>query len=221
MPGVITRLTYQQKNHQRVNVYLDGAFAFALPDAVAARIKIGQHLNDDDIARLRDADTEAKAFARALRLLAARPRSQVEISSHLQRAGFSDDVIGQVSDRLQRAGYLDDDAFVQWWIENRAAFSPRGAQALRQELAQKGVSRDLIDAALLPLDAGAQALAAGRPRAERWSQLPQPDFYQKMLGHLQRRGFDYPTARAAADQLWREHGAGETETNADPLANDP
>lgn len=215
MSGVITRLAYQQKNRQRVNVYLDGVFALALPDTAAARLKVGQHLGDDDIARLQATDTEVKAFERALRLLAARPRSQAEINDHLQRAGFSDDVVDQAIDRLQRAGYVDDAAFVQWWVENRAAFSPRGAQALRQELAHKGVSRDLIDAALTPLDANEQALAAGRPRAERWSQRPRPEFYQKMLGHLQRRGFDYATARAAADQLWREYGIGETDPIVD------
>ena len=83
---------------------------------------------------------------------------------------------------------------------------------MRQELLQKGVQRHLIDDALAPLDASEQALAAARPRVERWHSLPQPEFYKKMLSFLQRRGFDYATARAVTDQLWREHsgGAGET-----------
>lgn len=206
MSGIVTRLVLQQKNHQRVNVYLDGVYAFALPDTEAARLKVGQHLDDDDISRLRHVDDEARAFDRAARLLASRPRSQAEIETHLRQAEFSPETIAAAIVRLQEQGYVDDAAFVQWWIDNRSRFNPRGQAALRHELLQKGIQRRLIDEALAPLDAAEQALAAARPRAERWRLLPQPEFYKKMVGFLQRRGFDYATAGAVAGRLWQEQG---------------
>lgn len=206
MAGTVTRLVYQKKNRQRVNVYLDDAYAFPLPDTEAAELRIGQHLSDADIARLKKVDDESKAFDRAVRMLGSRPRAQAEIETRLHQADYTPETVQKVVERLQRLSYLDDAAFVHWWIDNRSQFSPRGARALRQELRQKGVDGRLVERALAAIDEQGLALAAAGQRAERWRHLPQPEFRQKMLGFLQRRGFDYSTARAAADAARRDAG---------------
>ena len=51
MAGKITSLEYQKKNPKRVSVFLDGRFAFGLPDIVAARLTRGQSLSDAQIER--------------------------------------------------------------------------------------------------------------------------------------------------------------------------
>lgn len=209
MAGTITRIAYQKKNRQRANIYLDGAYAFALPDIEAARLKIGQYLGDDEIADLRIVDDKAKAYDRALRLLGHRPRSHYEIERRLQQAGYPQPIVAATLKRLQDQGYVDDEAFVRWWLENRARFRPRGRRALRQELRQKGVDNRLIDAALSTIDEDEQALQAGRKRLRRWQHLGEEAFYQKMLGYLQRQGFGYQVARAATQQLWHEVVQGE------------
>ena len=45
----ITRLEYQQKKKDRVNVYLDGEFAFGLNELDAALLRKGQVLTDRQI----------------------------------------------------------------------------------------------------------------------------------------------------------------------------
>lgn len=209
MTGVITRIVYQQRNRQRVNVFVDGAFALALPDAEAARLQVGQTLTPADIARLRQIDDAAKDYDKALRLLGSRPRSQQEIAQRLNRAGYPPEIVSAALARLQQQGYLDDAAFIAWWIENRARFSPRGRRALQQELRQKGLDPQMIDQALAMIPDEDQALAAARQRAARWRGLSQEAFDHKLLSFLQRRGFDFETARAAAAQLWQELGAGQ------------
>ena len=202
MAGAITRLVYQKRNKQRVNVYLDDAYAFALPDTVAGQLKIGQHLTDVEIADLRTVDSEAKAFDRALRFLGNRPRSRSEVEARLEQAGYTPEIRAKVLERLQRLGYIDDQAFIAWWIDNRSQFNPRSARALRQELWQKGVASELVKDALAGLDDNDLALAAGLNRASRWRHLPREAFDKKMLGFLQRRGFNYSTARNVTNQIW-------------------
>ncbi len=51
----ITAIEPQQKNPQRVNIYLDGEFAFGLAAVVAAWLKVGQELGEEKIASLKDA----------------------------------------------------------------------------------------------------------------------------------------------------------------------
>ena len=204
MDSSVTRLAFHPRRRNVVEIHLDDASIFAIPDTEASRFCLGQPLAEDEVARLRALEQEALAFERALRFLESRPRSRREVESHLGRAGYTAEIVAAVIERLQRLGYADDESFVQWWLENRTHFSPRGPQALRFELRQKGVSGALVDEAIASLDDAALALASGRAKAPRWQHLPQAEFQKKMLNFLQRRGFAYEVAREATLQLWRE-----------------
>ena len=62
----ITALEAQKKNPNRVNVHLDGEFAFGLARITAAWLKIGDVLTDERIAQLQNEDArEAAATSRA------------------------------------------------------------------------------------------------------------------------------------------------------------
>jgi regulatory protein len=204
MSGIITRLTYQKRHKNRVNIFLDDVYAFSLPDVLASALHLGQWLDDDDIAQLRARDDRQRAMDKALRLLARRPRSGHEIAQALQTSGFSSDIREQVLVRLQEMAYLDDQAFARWWVDNRLQFSPRSVRALQQELYQKGLPTTLIAQVLESLDDEALAIAAGQQRAQRWQHLARADFDKKMLSYLQRRGFSYATARHATDYHWEQ-----------------
>ena len=204
MPRTVTRLVLQQRNKRRINVFLDDEYAFSLADTLASGLAIGQELDEETIARLQEQDAYQRGMDKAFRLLARRPRSEQEIDEALRQAGHSDAVRARVLARLREMAYLDDRAFARWWVENRVQFSPRSIRALRQELYQKGVPRALIDEALAPLDDEQLALAAGQQRAYRWQHLPRADFEKKMIGYLQRRGFDYTTARHVSTKIRTE-----------------
>src|SRR5512135_31225 len=101
MSGIITALVAQKKNQDRVNVYLDGQFAFGLAAIEAIRLKRGQVLSDADIARLTQADDIEKAHEKALRFLGNRPRSEWEVRQNLVKAGIEAGAIDRVIERLK------------------------------------------------------------------------------------------------------------------------
>lgn len=205
MAGTVTALIVQKKNQDRVNVYLDGEFAFGLAAIEAVRLKRGQMLSDADIARLQSADDVEKAREKALRFLSNRPRSEWEVRQNLLKAGYGAESIDRVLERLRGVGLVDDAAFARYWIDNRAQFRPRGTLALRQELRRKGVERTVIDAALADaahVDESA-AQQAALAKADRYRRLPWPQFAQKLSTYLLRQGFDYETARAATQAAWQ------------------
>ncbi len=194
MAGTITALRFQKRNPERVNLYLDGEFAFGLPAIEAIRLRAGQHLSDSEIERLRAIDLEQKTYDRALRFLSYRPRSGAEVRTRLQRSGVDDAVIDAVVLRLQQSGYLDDAQFARLWVEDRERFRPKGPMALRRELQQRGVARPEIDAAIGSIDPFESACDAARAQARRWHGLLEDDprrFRQRLTGFLARRGFDY------------------------------
>lgn len=210
LAGRITALRAQKKHKERVNVYLDGAFAFGLPDIIAATLRVGQLLTDDEIASLRQRDGQERVYNQALRFLSYRPRSIEEVSRHLARKQVPEDLVADTIARLVRAGLLDDDAFARYWVENRSDFRPRGVAALRYELRRKGVSTQAIEAAVDEFDEHRLAYQAARARAERYYQADRDTFYRRLSGFLSRRGFSYATTRETVERLWRERGAAST-----------
>ncbi len=193
MAGTITELKFQQRNKERVNIYLDGEYAFGLDAVEAARLHKGQVLSEAEIAELKAQDERNRAFDRAVQFLSYRPRSRVEVERYLRGKSIDEVVRDDVIARLERAKYLDDEAFARFWLENRERFKPRGERALRYELRQKGVSDEIIAQVLSDLDDEASAWRAVEGRLSRWANLPGDEFRQKIVGYLSRRGFDYNT----------------------------
>ncbi len=204
MAGTITRLEVQKRNKERVNVYLDDQFAFGLALLLAAPLRKGQRLTDDDIAELRRQDGVEKAYERTLNYLSFRPRSEREIRQYLRRKEVAQDVIEHIVERLGRVGLINDEAFAEAWVRSRQATQPRGARALRQELRQKGIETAVVESAVADVDEPEQALEVGRVRAARLAGLSAEEFRKKLGDFLLRRGFEYSVVRDVVRRLWQE-----------------
>jgi regulatory protein len=209
MAGKITALRFQKRNKNRVNVYIDGQFAFGLAAIEAAHLQVGQTLSADDIARLQRQDEVEKAYERALNFLSYRPRSEAEVRRNLRKKKVNDEVIDKAVDRLTRAGLLNDREFARYWVENRLQFNPRGARALRHELRRKGVSTSIIDDALADLDETDAARKVAEAGARRLANLEAREFRRKLGAYMARRGFSYavikPLVEETLETMRREH----------------
>jgi regulatory protein len=197
----ITALEIQKRNKERVNVYLDGEYAFSLALIEAAKLRKGQSLTDAEIDALCGEDDVTRAVDYAANFLSYRPRSVAEVRRNLEKKDLPEAIIEQAIDRLQQLGYVDDVAFARYWLENRDTFKPRGPAALRYELRQKGVAEDIIGAALESLDPFDAARRAGEAKARRLRGLTREAFRNKLGSFLQRRGFRYETTRDVIHQI--------------------
>jgi len=194
---------------ERVNIFLDEEFAFALDAEVARRfeLRLGKALSDEQVAQLEAEDGTAKALALAINFLGYRARSSHEIRERLQRdEEWGEETIARVLEKLAALNLVSDRAFAQSWIEGRSRSKPRGSRALRAELRQKGVGREDIEAALqeaVPDDQAEieNALAALQSKARQWASLEGREREQKMLGFLQRRGFSFGVGKSAINKL--------------------
>ena len=79
-------------------------------------------------------------LAKAINLLSYRPRSAAEMRWRGLEA---------VVPKLIELNLLDDKKFAKWWVDQRLAFRPRGNIALKSELIQKGIDREIIESVLL------------------------------------------------------------------------
>jgi regulatory protein len=189
--GTITALESQKRNKERVNVYLDGDYAFSLEAIAAAGLRLGQALSEAEARALQETDSVAQAVNSAARFLAHRPRSTAEVRRNLTEKDFPEAVIEAALARLTDLGYLDDRAFAAYWIDNRVQFKPLGPRALRHELRRHGVPEAIIEDALQTVDAAASAYSAAASQRRRLRGSNRAAFRARVGAFLQRRGFTY------------------------------
>lgn len=200
----ITALQPQRRKEDRLNLYLDGEFAFSLHASVAAGLQVGQALSPEAAERLQHQDAVHKACERALRLLSYRPRSRAELAQRLRSKGIAESIYQEALDKLEDAGWIDDAVFARFWVEEREYFRPRSQRALRTELRRKGVSDSLIEESLQEINEQESAYQAAFGRAQRWARLDYQTFRRRLGGFLQRRGFDYGIVKETVERLWKE-----------------
>jgi regulatory protein len=205
MDHEITALKAQKKNPNRISVYLDGEYAFGLARIVAAWLRIGQQLSEEEVDRLKQQDSLEVAYQKALRFLGYRPRSEVEIQRKLSEQGYMEDVVTTVIQRLKENGFLGDEQFAHDWVENRTTFRPRSKRMLALELRQKGVGEEAIQRAMA--ETGDEDNLAYQSAIKYVHRLAGADWetFRKRLGaFLLRRGFSYGTIAPILRQVWDE-----------------
>jgi len=200
----ITAIVSQKDDPNRVNIHLDGQYAFGLAKIIAAWLKVGQELSEEKVASLQADDAREHAYQQALLFLSYRTRSESEIRQNLRKHELPEDVIEYTLARLRENRLADDDQFARAWVENRSTFRPRSRRALEVELRQKGLSEEAARSALAAVDDEALAYEAGLKKVHRFRDLERNEFRRKLSEFLARRGFPYSVIASVVPRLWSE-----------------
>jgi regulatory protein len=202
----ITAIQIGKSRGKRVNVSLDGRFAFSLAAEVVLRegLRVGQELSAAEVEALAGTDRFHRCLNAALRYLSYRPRSEFELKERLQRRGFDGDSMGAVLTRLKEQELVDDVAFAQFWKDNRESFSPRSKRLTGLELRRKGVDEDTIAQVVDVIDDDDSAYRAALGKARSLSLSDYQDFRQRLAGYLRRRGFSYGVINHAVERVWQK-----------------
>ncbi len=128
----------------------------------------------------------------ALRKLAVRAHTRVELERALAGRHVPAEAAAIVLDRLADVGLIDDSAFAEEWVTTRQRRRRLSASALRRELTARGISREETEAALAGVDDEAEFAAAtelAQRKARSMQGLDREVRYRRLAGALARRGF--------------------------------
>jgi regulatory protein len=154
---------------------------------------------------------EKAARLAAFDLLARKAWSGRELARRLRRRGASAEVAQAVVADLAGRGYVDDLAFARWWAEARARGRRVGSRRLRQELAAKGIPREMVEAAIAAafeeVGESDRTLEAGRRRLPALLRRQPARAPARLADYLLRRGYPASAVRHAVRVLLAEQGA--------------
>ncbi|MFC2044449.1 RecX family transcriptional regulator [Chloroflexota bacterium] len=193
---------------KRVNIFLDGRFAFSLAADLAVKegLQIGQELSQSGSEELVKADGFHRCLKAATYYLSYRPRSESELRERLGRHSFVNDTQRAVITKLKEQGLVDDLAFAQYWSYNRESFSPRSRWLTELELRRKGVANEIIAEVVKDINDDDSAYQAALNKSRSLYRSEYEDFRRRLGGYLRRRGFSYGVTNHTVERLWQEQG---------------
>lgn len=206
--GKITDLRTGKRRNKRLNIFLDGSFAFSLGAEVVAKenLQVGQELSSNRIESLAGDDEVQRCLEAAYRYLGHRPRSEFEIRERMQRRGFASETIDAAITRLREQALLDDEAFAQFWKENRESFRPRSRWLTGLELKRMGVVNNVIEQVVAGIDDEENAYRAALQKTRHCTPDDYQSFRRRLGDYLRRRGFNYEVISHTVERIWQERG---------------
>jgi len=137
-----------------------------------------------------------RIMARALNILAARPRSESQLRERLLAKTWArPELVDECISRLKELGYVNDNVFAQSYASSRVNVRPIGRSRVARELAGKKVARKTIDEALDAVfeEVGEEALIdrALQKRIRTHGRPADRGGAKRMFDHLARLGFGY------------------------------
>ncbi|HEX8184561.1 MAG TPA: regulatory protein RecX [Blastocatellia bacterium] len=160
----------------------------------------GEPQTRDDDKRMKRATGPDKLreriMARALNILAARPRSESQLRERLLAKSWAEpQMVDECISRLKELGYVNDNLFAHNYASSRVSVRPIGRSRVARELAGKKVARKTIDEALdMVFEDGGEETLIDRAIQKRIRTHGHPadrGSSKRMFDHLARLGFEY------------------------------
>lgn len=190
---IITKIE-PQKNIERVNIYIDGEFAFGLMKEIQYKYGLTKdmEIDKDFIDKVLLEEEQFKAKNIALKFLSHRQRSTKEIVDKLKKKEFDDSIIHMTLDYLKRYKLVDDLEFAKSFMKDKTNLNKYGPAKIKFELYKKGISKEIIDEVIDDYDDEYSiALELAKKKIRSYKKDDKNAIYRKLGGFLGRKGFSY------------------------------
>jgi regulatory protein len=135
----------------------------------------------------------------AFRYLSGRERTVAEVRAHLRARALDAGGVEEVIAMLVEQSYLDDRRFARLFVQDKRELEQWGDERIRLRLKARGIDRELAEQAISETSTPDQELDRAVALLRRRIPEPEPGRrgWQRALGLLLRRGYDYETAADA------------------------
>ncbi|GAA0698183.1 recombination regulator RecX [Paraclostridium ghonii] len=203
--SIITKIEVQQKNEDRVNIYLNEQFFMGIYKELVftLNLKKGMEIDEDILKGMLHDEMYIKAKNKALTILSKAPQSEKNIIKKLS-TDFDEDIIEEVLVFLRKYNFVNDEDLAQRITNTNLKVSKCGKNRIKQNLYNKGIDRNTIDSIVSDIDSDVEfenAMYLAKKRYERVKNEDRNKIYQKISQHLAYKGFDYGVIKRVLNKL--------------------
>lgn len=162
---------------------------------------------DDRERVIKDAErSRERTMNRAVKLLAAKPRSIRELRERLlEKLWTNEAIVDRVIEKLKEYKYLDDEQFARDTALSKLRQKPQGKRRLQQSMSQKKLDKDVVATAIadafekMPEDGLIDLAIAKRLRLKGKPETREDT--KKFYDHLLRQGFGFDLIREKMSEV--------------------
>ena len=150
--NVITKLEIGKRNKERVNVYIDGEFAFSLHAEIIYKesLKVNDKVDLERLKKMAEEDNYLKCKNSAIRIIERSYKSEKEIREKLLLKEYENKTIDRTLEFLKEYNLLNDEKLTSMYVKDR--LRSEGKNKIKFSLIRKGISEDLIEEELSKVD---------------------------------------------------------------------
>ena len=150
--NVITKLEIGKRNKERVNVYIDGEFAFSLHAEIIYKesLKVNDKVDLERLKKMAEEDNYLKCKNSAIRIIERSYKSEKEIREKLLLKEYENKTIDRTLEFLKEYNLLNDEKLTSMYVKDR--LRSEGKNKIKYSLIRKGISEDLIEEELSKVD---------------------------------------------------------------------
>lgn len=145
--------TKQSEKTGRINLFVDGEFAFSVNARIFASqlLRDGDEITDEELQTLKSDGEAADAYEKGLTLLEYGDNSSRGLYRKLSQK-FSAEACSSAVEKLKKNGFLNDADYAKRLAESVSRRKGYGKNRIIQELFAKGISREDAQAAVDSLE---------------------------------------------------------------------
>ncbi|GAA0862397.1 recombination regulator RecX [Paraclostridium tenue] len=202
---IITKIEAQQKNEDRVNIYLNDQFFMGIYKELVftLNLKKGMEIDEEVLKNMLYDEMYIKAKNKALNILSKAPQSEKNIINKLSN-DFDEDIIEDVLVFLRKYNFVNDEDLAQRITNTNLKLNKCGKNRIKQNLYNKGIDRNTIDSVVSDIDSDVEfenAMYLAKKRYERVKNEDRNKIYQKISQHLAYKGFGYDIIKRVLNKL--------------------
>lgn len=206
----ITKIEFQKKNKDRVNIYLDDSFAFGVNLNIMIKYSLAKNmeLEDEFIDEILKAEEENNVYNYALSILSRQSKSEKQLKAKMIEKGYDQQFIDNVIIKLKQQRYLDDERYSEMLINSKINFSKYGRRKIKEALYEKGINKEIIEEKLsfvLEEDEERRAYLLGEKKLRA---LKEEDTRKKMFklsNYLINKGFEFSVVKKVVSKLFNNN----------------
>ena len=206
----ITAITTQQKNKDRVNLFIDDEFfsGLSLETVMLNRLKVDMEVDSNKLKEIVEQSERTDALNKALNYISKTLKTKIQVKDYLVKKGYSLEVAWYCVDKLKDYKFIDDKEYSKKYIECNS--KSQGKRLFSYKLMEKGVRKEDIEKALEESEIDLKECAFNTAQKYLKNKEITKEILVKTYRYLIGRGFsyeetDYAISKFKDEDWWKEY----------------
>lgn len=197
------KLTVKEGKANKIHIYVDEEYRATVDSDYwySEKYRNYKEINEEELTELIDSVSFRRAYNKGLDLLSRRPYGVNELIKKLYEKGHEKEASQKACERLLELGLLNDEEYARILADDLINRKNYGIKRVKQELAYRGISREIIENTIDSLDNDAENRIILVIKKKYINKLNDEKGRKRAVDGLMRLGFSYSEIKSALKQI--------------------